>query len=171
MIFHMPEEKWEAKHTICGGRSICLCSCLSALPHVWNLGGPSTSLHWWGRESVQPCWVSFPITPLRAGEHRPNGSLSRKIIFSPSSIYMYLYHTSLFKVAQQFAKQINSPFIYEGEGCWCVCVCVCGESWGVRLLRGWGVFRGGGGGGTEGSKYFLWLATAQWKHTPDADVY
>lgn len=38
----------------------------------------------------------------------------------------------------------------------------------------WGRGRGGGGevrGGVMGSKYFLWLGTAERKHAADADVY
>lgn len=59
---------------------------------VGSLGGPSCGLE---SMSVQPCRVSLPITPLHPGERQHNGGLSRKIVFYLSTIYMYLYHTSL----------------------------------------------------------------------------
>lgn len=79
---------WTVKACVCVlRRRECL--------HVGSLGGPSTSLCGLERMSVQPGRVSLPITPLHPGEHPPNGRLSRKIVFYLSTIYMYLYRTSL----------------------------------------------------------------------------
>lgn len=95
--------------------------------------------------------------------------------FSARQLFKCIFTTQVlsFQAAQQFAKQIHSPFIYRGGGGAVgvvqeVCVRVWrrleGGSWWRTSRRAFLVeVRGTGGGG--GGKYFLWLVTAQWKHS------
>lgn len=108
---------------------------------VGSLGGPSTSLCGLESMSVQPCRVSLPITPLHPGEHQPNGWLSRKILFYLSTIYMYLYHTSLAVLATICKANPHANLSIRKGGFWCVS----GESRGAGgALREANIFSGFG---------------------------
>lgn len=142
MIFHKPEEKWEVKHPICG-----LLMHVSVLwghecVRVGSLDRPSTSLCGLESMSAQPCRVSLPITPLRPGEHQPNGWLSRKIVFYLSTIYMYLYHTSLAVLATICKANPHANLSIRKGGFWCVCLEKVRESGGA--LREANIFSGFG---------------------------
>lgn len=71
--------------------------------------------------------------------------------FSARQLFTCIFTTQVlsFYAAQQFAKQIHSPFIYQGRSCWCVCVCLgkvggwmvedgfseeVGEHWGKQIF-------------------------------------
>lgn len=128
--------KREAKHTPVAGRSYVR---LSVCVH----GAKSWCIVWlWKERAVQG--FPFPITAFHAREReretQPNGRRSLKIVFGPSTIYMYLYRTSL-AVLGSSAICLANPLavdLSKGGG-WCVA----GESQeliGGGLRRQWANF-------------------------------
>lgn len=129
-------------------------------PHLWSVKAyvwASTCVKpWWtiylialvGRSvSMQSCWVSLPITPLNAGEHQPNGRLSRKNHFQPVNyLHVSLPHKSCrFRRHNNLLSKSTRHLVIKGKavGVW---ACVWGKlEGGCVSCGGVRVFREGGG--------------------------
>lgn len=122
---------------------------------------------------VQPCRVSLPITAL----HRATSLMAahHDKSFSARHLFTCVFTTqvSSFEGAQQFAKQIHSPVYVSKKGLrvWERLGSIGADAFQGRFGGGWGAGWGAVRGGVMGSKYFLWLGTAERKHATDADVY